>query len=233
MPDLSPYLWAATLALLLIVIGFVFLAGVRRRRDGSARPRLRPVRGLFGLVLLAAGILAGLLAFTVYRYLQLFEDTPVAMIVLKQEGPQQFRATVTLNNHDVVGSAPTVQEFTLLGDAWMVDARVLRWQLPAALAGVPSLYRLERLSGRYDDIDKERAAPRSVFELTQDAGPDLWTLKRDFGRWLPFVDARYGNATWMPMVDKASYLVLFNDRGGLLAKPADDATAQALKAKGW
>jgi hypothetical protein len=233
MPDLSPYLWIGSIALLLVVIGFSFLAGVRRRRDASARPRLRPVRGMFGMLLLAVGILAGLLAFTVYRYLQLFDDTPVAMIVLKQEGPQRFQATVTLNNHGVAGAAPTVQEFTLTGDAWLVDARVLRWQLPAAMAGVPSLYRLERLSGRYDDIDKERTEPRSVFALTKDAGPDLWTLKRQFGRWLPFVDAQYGNATWMPMFDNARYLVLFNDRGGLLAKPADEATAEALRTRGW
>jgi hypothetical protein len=192
MPDLSPYLWTGAVALVLIVIGFIFLSRARRRRDASARPRLRPVRGLVGLLLVVVGIVSAMLAFTVYRYLQLLDDKPVAMIVLKQEAPQQFRATVTLNNHGVVGAAPMVQEFTLMGDAWMVDARVLRWQLPAAMAGVPSLYRLERLSGRYDDIDKERTAPRSVFALTADAGPDLWTLKREFGRWLPFVDAQYG-----------------------------------------
>jgi len=111
----------------------------------------------------------------------------------------------------------------------IVDARVLRWQLPAALAGVPSLYRLDRIAGRYDDIIEERSAPRSVYTIGGSAGPDLFNLKRDYPRWLPFIDAQYGSATWMPMFDGARYIILFNDRGGLLARPADGHTAQNLR----
>lgn len=233
MPDMSPYVWTGAFALLLILVGCAYLFGSRRSSRAPLRTRIRPVRRLFGLLVLVIGVLAAALAFSIYRYLQLFDDKPVAMIVLKQEGPQQFSATVTLNNHEVVGAAPSVQTYRLSGDAWMMDARVLRWQLPAALAGVPSLYRLERLSGRYDDIRQEREAARTVETLHTESAPDLWSLKRRFSRWLPFVDAQYGSATWMPMFDGASYVVLFNDRGGLLAKPADTATAQALKARGW
>jgi hypothetical protein len=36
---------------------------------------------------------------------------------------------------------------------------VLKWKLPALLAGVPPLYRLDRLSGRYDDPAQEASAP--------------------------------------------------------------------------
>jgi hypothetical protein len=232
MPEISPFVAFAALALVLILIGSMWLFGGRRpRRD--AGPRLRPVRRFIGLLVLLTGLLSAFLGFTVYRYLQLFDDEPVAVITLKQQGPQQFLATVTLNSHDVIGAPPAVHEFTVNGDAWMMDARVLRWQLPAALAGVPSLYRLERLSGRYDAVEQERTALRTVYELGNAAAPDLWSLKKQFPTWLPFVDAQFGSATWMPMFDNAQYTVLFNGRGGLLAKPADAPTAEGLRKRGW
>ena len=147
MPEISPFFAFAAVALVLILTGPIGLLGGRRpRRD--AGPRLKPVRRFIGLLVLLTGLLSAFLGFTVYRYLQLFDDEPVAVITLKQQSPQQFLATVTLNSHDIIGAPPAVHEFTINGDAWMIDARVLRWQLPAALARVLSLYPLERLSGR-------------------------------------------------------------------------------------
>lgn len=220
MDALSPSLWIAVVAIVLAVPGLGMAFGSRG---------LRPLRRLLGLALVALSLVSSLLAFTVYRYLQLFEDRQVAMIELAQDGQQRFRATVVLPPGPA-GAPQGARQFVLSGDAWQIDARVLRWRLPAALAGVPSLYRLDRIGGRYDDIERERSVLRTVYSL-DDGGnlPDLWTLKRQFSRWLPYVDAEYGSATFMPMFDGARYLVLFNDRGGLLAKPADEATAARLR----
>lgn len=187
--------------------------------------RLHLVRRFIGLLLVLLALLAAAFALLVHRYLQLFHDRPVAIIELHQEAAQRFRASLMLAG----AAGEHLQHFTLLGDAWQVDARVLRWQLPAALAGVPSLYRLDRISGRYDDITEERSAPRSVYSVDTATTPDLFNLKRDYPRWLPFIDAQYGSATWMPMLDGARYVILFNDRGGLLARPADQYTAQGLR----
>jgi len=227
MASIAPFLWIALVAFILAVPGGIMLFG---SGDGDGqwppRRRFRPVRRMMGLLLLLLAIVTTLLAFTMYRYLQLFTDRPVALVELHQEAPQRFRATVMMS--DVSGRDPGVRHYILHGDAWVIDARVLRWQLPAALAGVPSLYSLDRISGRYDDLEQERTATRSVHALHDSPLPDLFSLKRDFPRWLPFVDARYGSATWMPMFDKARYLVLFNDRGGLLARPADTRSAERL-----
>ncbi|WP_246012855.1 hypothetical protein [Pigmentiphaga humi] len=218
------------IAIVLALPGFGMAFGSGGYAGPAWHPRrLRPLRRLLGLALLALSLVAALLAFTVHRYLQLFEDRQVATIEFAQEGPQRFRASVMLPPGPA-GAPQGERRFTLLGDAWQIDARVLRWRLPAALAGVPSLYRLDRIGGRYDDVERERTAPRSVYALDGDGRlPDLWMLKREFSRWLPYVDAEYGSATFMPMFDGARYLVLFNDRGGLLAKPADAATAARLR----
>lgn len=232
MTSIAPYLWAALAAFLIAVPGLLMLfsAGNGRAHPWSPR-RLHLMRRFFGLVLVLLALAIALLAFSIQRYLQLFEDRPVAALELVREAPQQFRARLTLVGEG--GTVDRVREFTLQGDAWLLDARVLRWQLPAALAGVPSLYRLERLSGRYDDIEQERQRERSVYDVQDDVPLDLFSLKQQFSRWLPFVDARYGSATWMPMIDGARYLILFNDRGGLLARPADAHTADLLRGTGF
>jgi len=232
MTSISPFLWIALAAFILAIPGGLLLFGSSDEDYNSWRPR-RPhlARRLIGLLLILVALLGGLLAFSIHRYLQLFSDRPVALIELHQEGPQRFRASLLISGG---GEAQArVQHFTLLGDAWLLEARVLRWRLPAALAGVPSLYRLERIAGRYDDIEKERSGERSVYAVNEPGMPDLFSLKREFPRWLPFVDAQYGSGTWMPMFDDARYVVLFNDRGGLLAKPADSRTLEMLEDAGW
>lgn len=232
MTSIAPFLWIALAAFVLAVPGFVMLfsrtdADIARWRP----PRLHLFRRFVGLLLVLLAVVAALLAFSIYSYLQLFNDRPVAVIELEEEGPQRFRASLgILENEDTI---QRLERYTLLGDAWQVDARVLRWKLPATLAGVPSLYRLDRISGRYNNIDEERNKTRSVYSLDDWNYPDLFTAKQRFPRWLPFVEPQYGSATWMPMFNRARYLILFNNRGGLLARPADDYTADALSGMGY
>ncbi|HEV2607864.1 MAG TPA: hypothetical protein VGT79_07770, partial [Xanthomonadaceae bacterium] len=143
-----------------------------------------------------------------------------------QVAPQRFLATLTPE----AGDSHTVD---LQGDQWEVDARVVRWQLPARLAGVPPLYRLERISGRYLDTQKEREATRSLFDLTDAGQLDLWTLKRQFPEWLRFVDADFGSGAYLPMVDGGRFDLLLSPDGGLVAKPADQATRDKLRGMHW
>ena len=115
----------------------------------------------------------------------------------------------------------------------MATGGVISWKLPALLAGAPPLYRLERISGRYRDIRAEREAERSVHALDEDALLDLWTIKQQFPRWLPFVDAHHGSAAYLPMLDGAQFEVTLGGRGGLVARPADDTTRLKLEQSGW
>ncbi|CPI25769.1 membrane protein [Bordetella pertussis] len=126
-----------------------------------------------------------------------------------------------------------MRDYTLYGDQWQIDAKVVRWRLPALLAGVPPLYRLERLSGRYQDTARERSAPRSVHALDDWPAPDLAQVKRLVPNWLPFVDVQFGSAAYMPMFDGARYQVYLDPRGALFIRPADAVTAERLKQLGW
>lgn len=223
MPSLlmTPTAVLAIPALLALVIAIALLA--RRRRSAGIG---RFLRGLFGLGFLLVAIALGALALALHSYRSLHADVPVAQVALRQIAPQRFSATLTPE----AGESRTVE---LQGDQWEVDARVVRWQLPARLAGVPPLYRLERISGRYLDIQKEREATRSLFDLTDAGQLDLWTLKRQFPQWLPFVDADFGSGAYLPMVDGGRFDLLLSPDGGLVAKPADQATRDKLRGMHW
>lgn len=206
--------------LLLLIAGLLFL-GIRKTRGVG-----RFLRGVFGVGFLLLAMVIGGFALTLHNYLHIADDVAVAQLSMKQLAPQHFEITLT-------PAAGNARKLDLNGDLWEVDARVVRWKLPAQLAGFPPLYQLERIGGRYRDIVQEREARRSVQALNEEALFDVWTLKHRFPRILPFVDADYGSGAYLPMVDGGRFDLFLNTRGGLVAKPADDATRQKLIAAGW
>ena len=217
----SPSIILLIPTLLLLLIAWLLFAGARRTHGVG-----RFLRGVFGLLFFLLALALGGLALTLHNYLHIADDVAVAQLSMKQLGPQHFQVTL-------VPAAGNPRTLDLRGDQWEVDARVVRWKLPAQLAGFPALYQLERIGGRYRDIVQEREATRSVQALNDTALFDVWTLKHRFPRWLPFVDADYGSGAYLPMVDGGRFDLFLNTRGGLVAKPADEATKSKLTAAGW
>ncbi|WP_179283851.1 hypothetical protein [Bordetella genomosp. 10] len=225
----APFLWILGPAVVALLIGAGLFFGRGGPRDATGRKqfRLRPVRRLVGLLIVALAVVSGLLGGSLYQFHRLTSDQPVATVRLEQQGERQFMATAQLE-----GEAKP-RQYQLRGDQWQIDARVVRWELPALLAGVPPLYRMDRLSGRYDDPVAEQAQPRTVYPLGGTAAPDLGTLKHRFPNWLPFVDVQFGSGAYMPMFDGARYRVFLDPRGALFVRPDDPATADGLKQRGW
>jgi hypothetical protein len=173
-----------------------------------------------GSLLLAIAALLFVVSLNLRTYARLTLERPVAEIVFEQRGPQTFNATLTqMPNGEI-------QMFVLSGDEWQLDARVLKWKGWANLLGLDAQYRLERVSGRYRDITQERTAERTVYPLAENPGVDLWKLTLDKPDRLPFVDAVYGNAAYMPMSDGARYEVTISQTG-LIARPVNAAAQQA------
>jgi hypothetical protein len=173
-----------------------------------------------GSLLLAVAALLFVVSLNLRTYAQLTLERPVAEIVFERRGPQTFNATLTQMPDG------EIQMFVLSGDEWQLDARVLKWKGWANLFGLDAQYRLERVSGRYRDITQERTAERTVYPLAENPGLDLWQLTLDKPARLPFVDAVYGNAAYMPMSDGARYEVTISQTG-LIARPVNAAAQQA------
>jgi hypothetical protein len=177
---------------------------------------------LMGLLLLAAAALFFVVSLNLHTYARLTYERAVAEIVFEARSPQHYRATLA----EVPGGE--MQVFTLAGDEWQLDARVLKWKGWANLLGLDAQYRLERVSGRYRDIEQERYDERTVYSLSANPGVDLWQLSIKYPQWLPFVDAVYGSATYMPMADGARYQVSIT-QSGLIARPLNPAAETVAK----
>lgn len=218
----SPTVILLVPALLMLLLALMLFAAGRRAHGVG-----RFLRRLIGTLLFLMALSLGGLALVLHDYLHIADDVAVAHLTMKQVGPQHFRVDFT----PVATDAP--RSVDLKGDQWEVDARVIRWKMPAQLAGFPPLYQLERIGGRYREIAQERATPRSAQALNDEALFDIWTLKHRYPTWLPFVDADYGSGAYLPMVDGGRFDLFLNTRGGLVAKPADQATKDKLTSVGW
>jgi hypothetical protein len=153
-------------------------------------------------------------------YRLLAQESPVVDIDARILSPQRWALTLSWPD----GSTRQVQ---LSGDDWRVEAVVLKWKLPALLSGLPPLYRLDRLSGRYDDAEQEATAPRTVISFRPADGFDLLGLKRSYPQWLPEVDTVFGSGAYLPLVDEGHYSVSLLRTGALVARP-DEATAARI-----
>lgn len=200
----------------LLLLGlFLLIGGVRRvwRRA----PVTGSLQGLTGLVFLALSALAIAIALNLHSYQILVQEQPVAEVRFEALGPQYFRVYL-------LPEAAAAEVLELRGDEWQIDARVLKWHGLANLVGMQTVYRLERLSGRYRDVQQERTGVHTAHRLDQDRGIDLWALAQKSQRKLPWLDAVYGSAAYLPMADKARFLVTVSNSG--LVVRANNAVAQ-------
>jgi hypothetical protein len=205
--------------LLALPLGLAALGRLRRAKLVSGTMFF-----LVGALVVLVAVIAALVIANLHTYSRLTHEQDVARVSLRQLGERHFVASVQPH-----GAEP--RHFELRGDEWQIDARVLKWQPMATLLGFDTAYRLERLSGRYASVADERSQPRTVHDLANDEPTlDVWVLVRRHHRYIPFVDALYGSAVYVPMVEGAEYAVTVS-ASGLVVRPANEAAKKA--AGGW
>ena len=214
---------------LIVLYGFAVLCalialghGAGARRHWRARRRFRAgTRALWSLVFVLLALLGAVGGTALLGFRRLASEALVADIDTRQLGPQRFAIDIALPDG-------TRQAAELAGDEWQLDARVIKWDPRAVVLGAEPLYRLDRVSGRYRDARQEAEAPKSVVPLSTPTRVDLWQMKQAFPKWLPWVDADYGSGAYLPAVDGGHFKVTLAAGGGLVARPADAATAEKI-----
>jgi len=211
-----------TLNALIVVFGLTavlfFVAAARSLRRRRIVGGL--VRGGGALVLVLIAVCAALIAANLRTYRQLTAEQPAGELQFARIGYHQFNGAFTFPSGERT-------DFALRGDEWQVDAHVLKWRALANLFGFDTAYRLDRISGRYTSIDDERNLPRTVYALNQPDRVDLWELAHRYHSWVPWIDALYGSATFLPMADGAMYEIKVS-QSGLLARPLNQAARAAV-----
>ena len=220
--QLDPRVLMIAIGVIGVLLAFPFeLAAIRRLR------RLQLVRGtlffLSGATVLLVAAVVVLVAANLYTYARLTHEQEAARVSMRQLGERHYVLSVQPK-----GEPP--RHFELRGDEWQMDARVLKWRAMGNLLGFDTLYRLERLSGRYGSVAAERAGPRTVHDLSEETSLDLWSLVRRHHAYVPFADALYGSAVYVPMSEGAEYTVSVS-ASGLLVRPVNDTARKAVG--GW
>jgi|ERR1041385_460481 hypothetical protein len=205
----------------LIVTGLcLLLVGVLLTRSGVRAARERRwmstgLRGLTGLLLLSLATLAGTVTVGLNGYRALTFEELAATVRTEPLGGQRFRATITLPDRRLA-------MYELAGDAFYLDAHILKWHPWASLVGLRTVYELDRVAGRYNALADERARPHTAYELARSKPVDLFFIARR--RLLgPLVDAEYGSATFVAATRPATFEVRVSTTG-LLARPVPGST---------
>jgi len=179
------------------------------------------LRGTTGLCLIATVLVLGIAAWDIFSYRQLSAESKIATISFTKRDDQYYDATLQYTD----GSE---RIYELYGDQWQLDARIFKWPNYLHRWGIKSGYRLDRLSGRYLSLEDEHNKPRSIHSLASStAGIDVWAWTKEAEHWLPLLDARYGSATYLPMVDGGQYQITLSN-AGLVARPLNKAAEAAI-----
>lgn len=165
-------------------------------------------------------LVAGLSLFAaVYTYQRLSDEEPVARLIFQQLDEDQYRVSVSS------GDFCDVREYLIHGDQWRLDARFLKWKPWANLMGLDAQYRLDRLSGRYRDVDEETAGPHTAYALSEKPWLDIERITRALGEYNFLVDTQFGSSAYED-IDTERVYTIYRGQSGLVARSEARAGAR-------
>lgn len=216
------------LAYICIGLGFlaVILATVTWRKIKRGRIIGSTLYGLQGLLALTLLIALLLILSNLNSYQRLTFEEDIVDVAIKRLAVQKYQLELI---YAEASPRPGVSQiYTVSGDEWQLDTRIIKWKGWANLLGMDSYYRLHRLSGRYAEIDQANSLPQTAYQLSDpDNGISIWDIKRLSKSRLPFFDAYYGQSVFLPLKDGARFTVTIA-QAGLLVRPANEVAQRAL-----
>ena len=179
---------------------------------------LKRVRSLPVIILAVFGLPVALVGWNLHTFHRLTDEAPIAKLRFVQLAPQHF--SVELRSGDFC----TAQHYELDGDEWRLDARFLKWKPLANLFGLDAMYRLDRLGGRYSQIDEANSRRQVAYQIGDKPGIDLTDYLNE--RWLSWspVDTYFGSSVY-ETIDPAYEYTVYRSQSGLLVRRQPIETA--------
>lgn len=180
------------------------------------------IRGSIGLLFISVTVFLGLAVTDFFSYENILAEQTLATLSIEELEEQHYKVTVEY----ILDSRE--ESYDLRGDLWQMDAKIIRWLGLFQAIGAKPGYRLDRISGRYYSLEDERRNDRTVYSLQEPKmGLDVWSWLQGGGSFVPWVDAVYGSATYLPLVDGAIYQVKLSNNG-LTALPVNSVAKEAV-----
>lgn len=170
---------------------FAGIIALFRAQVGSFTTRI-----LIGLIFTLSGVLAGMVAFGMQGYQALTKEAIAAHVSVSPIAPQKFVASLRFPDG-------RKSNFIINGDEVSIEAHIIKWQPWANLFGLHTAFELDRISGRYRDIEQEKSAERSIYSLNTDKSVKLFNLRQRYTFLTILLDAKYGSASFIPVTQTA------------------------------
>ncbi|HVS26848.1 MAG TPA: hypothetical protein VHE58_06055 [Burkholderiales bacterium] len=164
--------------------------------------------------LLVLLLLAGsLFSAWIYTYNRLTAETLIAEISFDRIGKQVYKANLAR------GDLCAVEAYTIYGDQWRIDAEFLKWKYWANLLGLDSLYRLNRIEGRYQNVEDQNNKPKHAYELGSKTALDIVGIAKALGRFNFLLDAAYGSSTYKD-IETDNIFKVYKTQIGIITRTA-------------
>lgn len=167
---------------------------------------------LFGLVVLFSS--------WYYTYHRLTFESLIAELTFERTGAQVYQA------HLATGDRCTVRTFELYGDQWRIDSQFVKWKSLGTLLGLDPLYRLERIEGRYRQVEEQNTRTKRAYALDDGSAVDLVSLTEAMGPFNFLFDASYGSSTYNTMDPEYVYQV-YETSSGIMTRVEKRAVVAA------
>lgn len=201
----DPLILAAVVFILLCIIFlFAFIASLRKRKFFGVFRNLT-----FAFLMLSLSLLSGTISISTQGYNALTKEELAASVEVFPIGEQLYTARIIFPDS-------SENQFKLEGDEFYIDAHILKWKSLANLFGLHTFYELDRVAGRYTEIEDETSKNRTVYSLAEDKLIDIFDLRLKYPFLSFLVDAEYGSASFITANTNRKINILVSTTGLLI-----------------
>ncbi len=173
------------------------------------RRLLKYIRRL--LLLTVIVVMALLSSAPFYIYDRFNQESPVARLSFVKTADFNYMAQLQQ------GDFCTSKQYIVLGDQFQLDAGFVKWKGLGVLLGFEPRYRLDRLSGRFSDLNAQNSLVTISHNLAPDVLFDFFDESTPQGKQGWLIDTRYGSSVYLSIDPLLQYIV-FATEDGLIAR---------------
>lgn len=189
-----------------------FFARIKKRQ------LLSSTRKLFGLLFffMATSFFSMIIVGT-QGYYALTQETLAATVTITPKQEKNFVARIVYPD----GFSET---FNLAGDEVQLEANILKWKPWANILGMKTGYRLDRIRGRFKDIDEETVVKPTLFNVDVVGKGNIAKWREEFNTLSILVDVEHGSASYVSARESKVY-ELYVTTSGLLFREKSNVTS--------
>jgi len=179
---------------------------------GSGKKRKLMATGrnfVMTLLMISLSALFGTISISIHGYQALTREELAAIVRITPSTEQKFSALFLMPD----GSEKV---FALAGDQLYVDAHILKWKPIANIFGLHTSYELDRVAGRYSDLNDERSKVHTHYSLSQNRLFNMFDMRQKFAFLSPLLDAEYGSASFMNSNSSEEFRIMVSTTGLLI-----------------